>query len=134
MNTYKPFSALLLAGLVVACAEQSGPPQVETSKSEVLITPSQTLPREEREVAQREDDNPVGVDAAINHREYQAQVAPAAKLSRVRPALLGDATAESMSGGLYPAPYNQYQPGDVDRENYLHYDDNGVFQVSQNPV
>ncbi|MEH6517586.1 MAG: VWA domain-containing protein [Halioglobus sp.] len=134
MNTYKPFSALLLAGLVVACAEQSGPQQVETSNSEVLITPSQTLPREQREVTQREDENTVSVDAAINNREYQAQVAPAAKLSHSRTSLHAKMAADSVAGGMYHSPFSQFQPGDVDRENYLHYDDNGVFQVSQNPV
>jgi Ca-activated chloride channel family protein len=129
MNISKPFNALLLASLVVACAEQSGSQHSEMEQPKASDSTGQAQPQPQHEIALVDEDRPTRFEASSAVQANQSPIEEQAAPSHHRKVLAKDMAIQSIAGVHYRTLDTQ-----VERENYLQYDGNGVFQVTQNPV
>jgi Ca-activated chloride channel family protein len=129
MKAAKSITSVTLALFITACVDQQGqtPDKVSATEPERIqqqpprtgeTTPVDTLITE---IATEQD--------ALPH-----PVAPAAKLKHARQELAysaADMASRGIASNIMIAPYPQPM---IDRENYLHYEHNGVKVVAEQPV
>lgn len=118
MKTLTTATTLGLTLLVAACAEQ------QESPSEKIVSTPHNIPTVEVEEAP-EPTVQVLPTPALESRQA------AAKLSRRE---MAHTTADMAVGGLAYHQPMPYPPQVVDRENYLHYEQNAVKVVSEEPL
>lgn len=138
-STLKFTSLTLLTAFSAACTQQ------HTTQSEDIDQTSQHTTHTEILIDQLEEAANPAVSPAVRKREHavlekesvrgNADYAVAVK-ARAKPAqphaLAQTLVSKPVAGMAYDASY--HQPHFVDRENYIHYDDNGVKQVAKEPV
>jgi Ca-activated chloride channel family protein len=129
MKAAKSITTVTLALFIAACVDQQGqtPDKVSATEPERI---QQQPPR-------TDETTPVNnrtAEIAIEQDALPHPVAPAAKLKHSRQELAYSATDMASTGiasNIMIAPYPEPM---IDRENYLHYEHNGVKVVAEQPV
>jgi len=129
MKAAKSIATVTLALFIAACVDQQG----QTPDKVAAVEPEQT----QQQTARTDETTPV--ENLVTEVEYEQDVlphpvAPAAKLKHSRKELAysaADMASVGIAGNVMIAPYHQPM---VDRENYLHYEHNGVKVVAEQPV
>ncbi len=129
MKAAKRVTTITLALMIAACVDQQG----QTPDKVAATEPEQTQPQ--RPIT----DKTSPVDNRVTEIEYEHDalphpVAPAAKLKHSRQELAystADMASVGIASNVMSAPYHQPM---TDRENYLHYEHNGVKVVAEHPV
>ena len=129
MKAAKSITTVTLALFIAACVDQQGQAPDKVS----AIEPEQT----EQQPARTDETTPVEslvTDIAYEQDALPHPVAPASKLKHSRQELAysaADMARVGIASNAMIAPYHQPM---VDRENYLHYEHNGVKVVAEQPV
>lgn len=148
MKTTQVINLTLVAALCTACVDQQGQKTDQVTRPDSQVEPGpaaiQEQPirlieseehRERQSVAAKEQD---ATQAIRKQRNEVAQISyPTPKVKPHASRMMSDmaVAGESHYGGVRAAHIASYQqPQVTDRENYLHYPDNGVKRVTEEPV
>ena len=129
MKAAKSITTLTLALFIAACVDQQG----QTPDKVATAEPEQTQQRPANTDEMTPAENLVA-DIAYEQDAPPHPVAPAAKLKHSRQELAysaADMARVGIASNIMIAPYPEPM---VDRENYLHYEHNGVKVVAEQPV
>lgn len=142
MNIRKPVTTLTLALMAAACAEQYKQESVVledavgSSKNEPLVHIEAAQASQQRQPiveSEAHETSTKPVQSIAQHLPMQAAVRSESKLSLREH--FASRTKGSPAGAVAAADaVAWFQPSEVDRENYLHYEESPVKLVAENPV